>query len=166
MRTFFMLLFIVVGASTASAETYRITRDIGGRIGLYVQYFLMIRAHGDFIVVDGPCLSACTLITGIIAHEHTCATKRAKFGFHAAWTPDEYGRPVMSEPGTAVLMSVYPPEIKKWIEHRGGLTGRMIYLRGAELSRLYPRCGKNRAIGQPLALHSPLPRRAPRAARR
>ena len=35
---------------------------------------------------------------------------------------------------------MYPPQVKKWINQRGGLTARMIYLRGKELMSMYHPC--------------------------
>ena len=61
----------------------------------------MLRSSGERVVVDGNCLSACTLVLGMIAHDHICATQRARFGFHAAWMPDSDGRPVTSPNGDA-----------------------------------------------------------------
>jgi hypothetical protein len=37
-------------------------------------------------------------------------------------------------------MAAYPPKIKSWIIERGGLSGKMIFLRGLELASLYPTC--------------------------
>ena len=61
-------------------------------------------------------------------------------GFHAAWLPDEYGRPVISHGGTRVLWRFYPPRIRHWISRHGGLTGRTIFLRGRELASMYRQC--------------------------
>jgi hypothetical protein len=35
---------------------------------------------------------------------------------------------------------MYPPPVKRWINQRGGLTSRMIYLRGKELTSMYHPC--------------------------
>ena len=34
----------------------------------------------------------------------------------------------------------YPAGVRSWIKRRGGLTQKIIYLRGKELAALYPRC--------------------------
>ena len=51
-------------ACTASADV-RIVNDPGGEISSYVLTFKKMRAAGERVVIDGPCLSACTLLTGI-----------------------------------------------------------------------------------------------------
>ena len=39
------------------------------------------------------------------------------------------------------MMDVYPADLRDWIDHRGGLTPRMIFLRGRELAAIVPTCG-------------------------
>jgi hypothetical protein len=46
-------------AGTASAEL-RIMNDSGGEVSSYLRAFDEMRASGERIVIDGPCLSACT----------------------------------------------------------------------------------------------------------
>ena len=74
----------------------RIAEDRGGQIGHYLQAFSMLRSSGERVVVDGNCLSACTLVLGIIPPSKVCATQRARFGFHAAWNFDDSGHRVHS----------------------------------------------------------------------
>ena len=42
-------------------------------------------------MIDGACLSACTLVLGIVPRERICVTQRAMLGFHAAWMPGPAG---------------------------------------------------------------------------
>ena len=39
------------------------------------------------------------------------------------------------------VMDVYPTNLREWIDQRGGLTPRMIFLRGRELAAIVPTCG-------------------------
>lgn len=130
---------LLLSAGSASAEV-RIQRDFGGQIGPYLNRYAMVRDSGQRVVIDGPCLSACTLVTAVVPSQRICVTRRAILGFHAAWLPDEYGRPVISREGTRVLLRVYPPRIRTWIRRNGGLTGRTIFLRGRELASMYRTC--------------------------
>lgn len=125
--------------STASA-TMLIADDRGGQIGHYLQAFATLRSSGERVVVDGNCLSACTLVLGLIPRERICATKRARFGFHAAWMPDEGGRPVTSPMGTQALWNIYPGHVRRWITRNGGLSRKMIYLHGRDLAGIVPAC--------------------------
>ncbi len=126
-------------ASDASA-LMRIQEDMGGRIGHYVETFAAIRDSGERVMIDGPCLSACTMVLGLIPRERICVTERALFGFHAAWVPGPHGRPVYSPIGTQTLWQVYPAHVKRWIVNKGGLRRKMIFLRGRELAAMYPEC--------------------------
>ena len=55
-------------ADTASADM-RIVND-PGEVSPYVLRFNKVRATGERVVIDGPCLSACTLLTGIVPRHH------------------------------------------------------------------------------------------------
>ena len=132
----------VIAALTVSSAsaTVRIVGDAGGQIGPYLEHLATLRSSGEKIVIDGPCLSACTMILGVIPRDRVCATAKARLGFHAAWHPGEDGRPVTSRGGTQLLMDVYPQQVKNWIARRGGLTPRMKYLSGRELYAMVPAC--------------------------
>jgi hypothetical protein len=132
-----MTLFAI---GTASADI-RITNDPGGEVSSYVQKFQEMRASGERIVIDGPCLSACTLLTGLIPRDHVCVTSRAVLGFHAASYYNDASRSfVPTRQGSALVMHLYPPAIKAWIGRHGGLTPHLIMLQGHELTALYRPC--------------------------
>jgi hypothetical protein len=128
-----------VGVTSASAAM-RIAEDRGGQIGHYLQAFAMVRSTGEHVVIDGNCLSACTLVLGMIPHNHLCATERARFGFHAAWMPGRDGRQVTSPMGTRALWNIYPPSVRRWIVRHGGLSRHMIYLQGRDLNGIVRSC--------------------------
>jgi hypothetical protein len=130
---------VALSTSNASA-TVRITDDVGGRIGTYVEAYSAVRSSGERVMIDGACLSACTLVLGIVPRDRICVTQRAMLGFHAAWMPGPAGRPVASAVGTQALWEVYPPHLRRWINSRGGLSSKMIFLRGRELASMYPTC--------------------------
>lgn len=127
-------------ASPASA-TMRIAEDRGGQIGHYLQAFAMLRTSGEKVMIDGNCLSACTLVLGLIPRARICATSRARFGFHAAWMPDADGTPVTSQLGTQALWNIYPSDVRRWINRNGGLSRKMIYLQGSAVHSLVSECG-------------------------
>lgn len=118
----------------------RISEDRGGQIGHYLQAFAMVRSSGERVVIDGNCLSACTLLLGLVPRNRMCATDRARLGFHAAWLPDADGRPVTSTMGTRALWNAYPNSVRSWIKRHGGLSRKMIYMEGAELYAFVPSC--------------------------
>jgi hypothetical protein len=105
-----------------------------------VDSYAAVRASGERVVIDGLCLSACTLVLGIVPRDRICVTRKAMLGFHAAWMPGPEGRPVHSAVGTQALWEMYPGHVKRWINKRGGLKSKMIFLRGRELAAMYPEC--------------------------
>ncbi|MGA7431501.1 MAG: hypothetical protein WBQ24_00955 [Xanthobacteraceae bacterium] len=129
-----------VFTSSAFADV-RIVNDLGGEVSSYVEKFQEMRAAGDRVVIDGPCLSACTLLTGIIPRDKVCVTSRAALGFHAASYYDDASRSLVpTKEGSRVVMRLYPPAIKAWIGRHGGLTPTLMFMRGRELAALYPTC--------------------------
>jgi hypothetical protein len=127
-------------AITGASATMRISDDIGGRIGAYVDQYSQVRNSGERVVIDGACLSACTLVLGIVPRNRICVTRRATLGFHAAWMPGPNGKPVPSAVGTQALWDMYPSHVRQWINSRGGLSAKMMFLRGRELMSMYPEC--------------------------
>ena len=134
------LLVLVSTNIHAASGTIRIHDDPGGRIDKYLQRFAKLRDSGERIVVDGTCNSACTLLLGTIPRERICVTERASLGFHSAWVFDYWGNQVQSRTWTSILWRNYPRTIQDWISRNGGLTPRMIFLRGKELTAMYPLC--------------------------
>ena len=119
----------------------RILSSSGGRVGDYLQIFAQLRASGERIIIDGPCLSACTLVLSTIPKNRICVTRRAVLGFHAPQKLDpRSGRMSRTPEATRIVTQSYPAGVRAWIKKRGGLTGKLIYLRGREFGSLYRRC--------------------------
>jgi hypothetical protein len=143
MRQSALLIAGIVAAviSTSCAEaTMWITGDRGGTILDYAERFRQARASGEQVIIDGNCLSACTMVIGMLPRDRVCATSKAVLGFHAAFRPTSDGRKVASTDATQFMMKTYPPELRKWISQRGGLTTQMLILKGRELASFVPTC--------------------------
>ena len=139
-RTAVLLAMLSVLICAPAAADVRIMASPGGRIGPFVDRFERVRQTGQRVVIDGPCLSACTLVLSLVPHDRICVTRRAVLGFHAARSADARGR-LRSEPeATELVLSVYPEPVRDWIVRHGGLTSRVIYLRGRDLAALYATC--------------------------
>jgi hypothetical protein len=132
-----VILLAGVGASDAAV---RIAQDPGGRIDTYVGKYQGVRSSGEMVIIDGLCVSACTIVLGTVPHDKICVTSRAKLGFHAAWDPGSKGRKITNPEATQTLYSMYPLEIRRWIDQRGGLTPHMVFLSGRQLSAMYRPC--------------------------
>jgi hypothetical protein len=131
---------LLLAGVAASHAAVRIADDRGGRIGTYVDRYQDLRSSGQSVVIDGLCASACTIVLGTIPHDRICVTSHATLGFHAAWDFGANGRAITNPEATQLLYSMYPTAIRRWIAHRGGLTPRMIFLRGRELQSMYKPC--------------------------
>ena len=54
------------------------------RLGRGLSHGLFAGApSGEKVIIDGPCLSACTLVLSTVPSNRICVTKRAVLGFHA-----------------------------------------------------------------------------------
>jgi hypothetical protein len=131
---------ITLAGAGASDAVIRITQDRGGRIGTYVNKYQGVRSSGERVIVDGFCASACTIVLGSVPHDKICVTSRARFGFHAAWDSGSSGRKIINPEATQALYFMYPFEVRRWIDQRGGLTPHMIFLSGRELAAMYRPC--------------------------
>jgi hypothetical protein len=133
-------LMIFTTSIPSAMAVIRIKADPGGQIGPYLENLAALRSSGERVIIDGPCISACTMVLGVIPRDRICVTTRARLGFHAAWHPGDDGRPVTSRAATQLLMEVYPQNVRSWIKERGGLSERMMYLSGRELAAMYQSC--------------------------
>ena len=136
---------IIVAAALTAAITplraeVRILASPGGQVGPFLDLFDRVRASGERVVIDGPCLSACTLVLMTVPEERICVTRRAVLGFHAARSIDGRGRMYAEPEASRAVLESYPGPVRDWISRRGGLTSRMLLLRGRELAAIYPRC--------------------------
>jgi hypothetical protein len=145
MRTAFArLIFLAallgaVGLMPVHAEV-RILGSPGGQVGPFLDLFERVRASGETVVIDGPCLSACTLVLSVVPNDRICVTRRAVLGFHAARSMDRRGRLYAEPEASEAVLDAYPGPVRDWIRRRGGLTSRLLLLRGRDLAAIYPRC--------------------------
>ena len=123
----------------AQAEV-RILASPGGQVGPFLDLFERVRASGERVVIDGPCLSACTLVLSMVPNNRICVTRRAVLGFHAARSIDARGHLYAEPEASELVLEAYPSPVRGWILRRGGLTSRLLLLRGRELTAIYPSC--------------------------
>ena len=70
---------LFVAILPARAEI-RILASPGGQVAPFLELFERVRQTGERVVIDGPCLSACTLVLMTIPEERICVTRRAVLG--------------------------------------------------------------------------------------
>jgi hypothetical protein len=139
-RALFAVFIMLAGFAPARADVV-IEGSPGGEARTFLSFFEAVRMSGERVVIDGPCLSACTLALSILPHNRICVTSRAILGFHAARAVDWFGNERWDPEATRVVDETYPAPVRQWIRRHGGLTRRPIFLYGPELSRMYRRCG-------------------------
>ncbi len=142
------LIAVVVSMAltvTSASATVIISDDVGGKMKDYTAHFQKVRNSGEPVVISGTCISACTMVLGLVPSDRICATPNAVFGFHAAWMFDSSGKRVVSASGTQDLMNTYPAPVRAWIARQGGLTPKMMYLRGRDLAAIVAPCNTSRA---------------------
>jgi len=141
-----IILTVVLGvalwafASMLARAEVRILASPGGQVGPFLDLFEQVRQSGERVVIDGPCLSACTLVLSMVPNDRICVTRRAVLGFHAARSIDPRGRIYAEPQASELVLEAYPSAVRGWIRHRGGLTSRLLLLRGRELAAIYPSC--------------------------
>ncbi|WP_426440531.1 hypothetical protein [Bradyrhizobium genosp. P] len=139
MKTIVAAAAFCAAISSAQAEV-RILASPGGEVGPFIELFDKVRASGERVVIDGPCLSACTLVLSMVPNDRICVTRRAVLGFHAARSIDRRGHFYAEPEASEAVLEAYPAPVRGWIIRRGGLTSHLLLLRGRELTAIYPRC--------------------------
>jgi hypothetical protein len=64
-RLLFAVIFMIIGSAPVLADV-RIVSSLGGSVGSYLSFFSRVRQSGERVIIDGPCLSACTLVLSTI----------------------------------------------------------------------------------------------------
>jgi hypothetical protein len=139
---FTLLLAVVLWACVTifARADVRILESQGGQVGPFLDMFDKVAASGERVIIDGPCMSACTLVLSVVPHERICVTRRAVLGFHAARSMDRRGRTYAEPEASQLVLDAYPDQVRNWIIRHGGLTSRVLLLRGRELSAMYRPC--------------------------
>ena len=135
-----LALALALGWAGPALGDVRILSSGGGSVGQYLDFFAKVRQSGERVVIDGPCLSACTLVLSSVPRKRICATSRAVLGFHAPFVVDDKGRSYRSRQITQAVNAAYPANVRAWIKRHGGLTQKTILLKGRELNAIVPRC--------------------------
>ena len=53
---------------------------------------------------------------------------------------DRRGRLYAEPEASELVLEAYPAAVRDWIRRHGGLTSRLLLLRGRELAAIYPAC--------------------------
>jgi hypothetical protein len=109
----------------------------GGDVEEFAALYAAIRAEGQKVVIDGPCISACTIVASL-PRDQVCITPRALFGVHLA--VDDEGMPDPAYTAWAVK-TYYPSALQDWIARHGGLTDVPKWIEYRDLLAIFRPCG-------------------------
>jgi hypothetical protein len=133
----------------AQPQTLRITFDGGGRITDYIERYSALRLSGGRVVIDGLCISACTIVTALLPPERVCVTSYAQLAFHsAAQINPMTGERAHSSEGTRLVWNLYPETLrallraKSWDgeDAKANEHPDLIYVAGDELRTIIRPC--------------------------
>lgn len=137
---------ILLVCASESHAVVRIANDRGGLIQRYLDRYDQLKDTGQTVVIDGLCASACTIVLSKIPSNRICVTERAALAFHAAWDLGPRGRHITNQEATRTMYLMYPAPVRNWVSTQGGLSPRMIFLRGPKLENMFARCYLDAAI--------------------
>src|SRR5262245_6109918 len=69
----FVVALVLFAVLTLRADV-RIVSSPGGAVDAYLAAFARVRQSGERVIIDGPCLSACTLVLSTIPRNHCGAS--------------------------------------------------------------------------------------------
>jgi hypothetical protein len=122
--------------------------DPGGKIVDFVKKYSDMRDAGTQVVIDGECVSACTLIISMLQPENVCVTPDASLGFHSASVRiEEEGKEPRYEHAqemSELMYDTYPGRVRAYLS-RKGWTGpnahpSLIWVKGKQLRKFIRRC--------------------------
>lgn len=118
MRALVTAFALFLGLTTSVlANEIRITGiDPGGDVETYTRWWDRVAAADDTVVIDGACISACTIFLGKIAPERVCMTEKAVLGLHRV-----SGTPNDDDMTEIYVRMTYPKWIQDMIIARGPL---------------------------------------------
>ncbi len=119
----------------------RITFDPGGSIIAFIVKYNDWRVTNERVVIDGMCISACTMITGLLDVRNVCVTPFARLAFHSAYSSDTGA---FHREATRLIWNIYPTHVRELLQRRGWQEGMehpdLLYVEGAELRTIFRDC--------------------------
>jgi hypothetical protein len=111
MRKLFAVAAVAIALLSGGWSTTHVIRDRPG--GNIVDHIAEFQGwHGDPVIIDGECDSACTMVIGFT--NKICATPRGVLGFHSA--SDDRG---YSLEGTRMMWFFYSDNVRKVLARHG-----------------------------------------------
>lgn len=102
--------------SSDARATVTIGDDPGGVLGDFIGKYEALARTGQRVEIAGRCMSACTLILGIVPRDRICVRQNATMEFHsAAYRPGgDY-----AEGGTELMRRFYAKDVRRILARHG-----------------------------------------------
>ncbi len=110
----------------------------GGDVDAFAAKYQQIRESGRKVEIDGPCVSACTIVASL-PHDQVCVTPRAELGVHLASDSDDQ---VDLQYTDWAVKKYYPKALQDWIKTHGGLQEEPKFVKGRDLLAIFNACKK------------------------
>lgn len=116
------------------SDVCHIKRNLGGTIREFQEQARQVVKDNKPVIVDGLCLSACTIFVDI-ARDQVCLTEKALLAYHQGYIPK-----------TRVTFDINyeTPGLNEYIKERGGLpnpyTGNFLTINFEEAKQFYKPC--------------------------
>lgn len=130
-------------AAIRQTNAFVISFDGGGVIDDYIEKYNALRQAGGRIVLDGMCISACTLVTALIPNDRVCVTPFAQLAFHSA-SDGRMG--TFAKEGTRLIWHYYPSWVRRYLQDKGwdgdgdNAHPDLIYMDNEKLREVYREC--------------------------
>lgn len=105
--------------SHVRSAPYVVGTNPGGSVLEFIEEYDDLRRSGRHVIIDGMCISACTLVVGLIPADRICVTPFAQLAFHSAYIPGPFGSQRHSSEGTRLVWQIYPERIRELLRERG-----------------------------------------------
>ncbi len=141
-KLFLLTLAVYIG-SLGTSISYPVYNNPGGLIAQFYNQEMQLEAQGQGVEVYGRCASACTVV---LHNPHVCVAPSGSFMFHRAFIardPEhgDFTRAAPSQEGTAAMWSMYPANVRAWINAHGGLTDHPLTMNAYQAWSIgIPRC--------------------------
>jgi hypothetical protein len=120
---------VVIGHSFADQR--------GGDVEEFAARYAAIRAEGQKVIIDGPCISACTIVASL-PRDQVCITPHAVLGVHLAADADGMPDPAYTD---WAVKTYYPLALQDWIARHGGLADVPKWIGYRDLLTIFRPCG-------------------------
>jgi len=126
-------LLLALSIPYCHAKTVRF--DMGGYVEEYRAMWTKVARSGEQVRIDGPCVSACTMVLSIVPAERICITRRAVFGIHQVSIGDKkYLK------GTRQMVREYPKWVQQWLKGKRPLHYEPVWLYPKDIGKNLRRC--------------------------